>query len=158
MRGHSALKAAADLVLLVEDHVATVEKVRDGVAGERFAFTLEPIEIGTDCDGDPVITCLLNATESTVKPDNKLPAGRNQRLVLPILREMAIERSERSPGTSAIPRGVLLVSMAQAIEKIVPKFGNEDPAFRVREKIRDAMLGLQSHGFIGIHGDILWLS
>jgi hypothetical protein len=47
--------------------------------------------------------------------------------------------------------------MTTAIEQIVPKFGTDDPKFRVREKIRDAIVGLQANGFIGVHGDIIWL-
>jgi hypothetical protein len=31
--------------------VATVEKARDGMTGERFAFDLEVVNLGTDSDG-----------------------------------------------------------------------------------------------------------
>jgi hypothetical protein len=156
-RGSNTLVAAADVVLQVVECCATVEKVRDGVAGERFPFVLEPVTIGSDADGDPVITCLLNESQAAVMTSAKLPTGRNQKLVLPILRNIGTERSERSPGTSIIPKGVLLLSMTTAIEQIVPKFGTDDPKFRVREKIRDAIVGLQANGFIGVHGDIIWL-
>lgn len=156
-RGHSSLFAAADLVLQVVDGQAKVEKVRDGVSGELFPFVLEPVEIGLDADGDAVMTCLLNVAETAVKREGRAPTGQNQRLVLPALRDMAQERGERSPGTTAVPKGVLLVSMVQAIERCVPKFGGDDPAFRVREKIRTAILGLQAAGFVGVHGDIIWL-
>ena len=156
-RGHSALFAAADLVLRVMDGCATVEKVRDGVAGERFPFTLEPIELGTDSDGDPVMTCLLNASDTVVMSKERQPTGRNQKIVLPALRDYAAEINQRSPGTSVTPKGALTFSMNGAIEKIMPKFGGDDPAFRVREKVKDAMLGLQATGFIGVHGDLVWL-
>lgn len=156
-RGAYALYAAADLVMLVEDKVASVVKVRDGLMTEKFPFTLEPVEIGVDADGDPVMTCLLNVSDAPATRKDRIPTGRNQKIVLPVLRDLATERNNRCPGTSAIPQGVLTVSMADAIERAAPKFGGEDPAYRVREKVKDAMLGLQAAGFIGVHGDLVWL-
>lgn len=157
-RGHSALFAAADVVMSIDNRAATVEKVRDGVTGERFAFSLEPVQIGTDTDGDPVMTCLLNADDGPAQPARaKLPTGRNQRIVLPVLRTIAAERNERSPGTSAIPKGVLMASMAEVIESALPKFGDDAKGFRSREKVKDALIGLQAAGFVGIHGDRIWL-
>ena len=48
-RGHSSLKAAADVELCVQDHggsrVITAEKVRDGEAGDIGAFRLEPVTV-----------------------------------------------------------------------------------------------------------------
>ena len=78
-RGHSALFAAADVVLRVLDGCATVEKIRDGVSGERFGFTLEPIEIGQDADGDAVITCLLNMADAGAEGPKRSapPKGRS---------------------------------------------------------------------------------
>lgn len=156
-RGNYALTAAADVIMRVENKVATVEKVRDGVEGESFPFSLEPVEVGLDVDGDSIMTCLLNASDTMAMPRERMPTGRNQRIVLPVVREVAAERNNRSPGTSAIPKGVLLVSMNEVIERAHPKFGGDDPAFRVREKIKDAILGLQAARFVGVHGDLVWL-
>jgi KaiC/GvpD/RAD55 family RecA-like ATPase len=156
-RGHSALFAAADVVMSIENRACTVEKVRDGLEGERFPFSLEPVLIGHDADGDAVYTCLLNCETSSARPSERMPTGRNQKLVLPILRELAQECNDRSPGTSAIPKGVLMLSMNAAIEKITPRFGGEDAGFRVREKIKDAILSLQAANFVGVHGDIVYL-
>jgi hypothetical protein len=144
-------------VLGVRDGVASVDKVRDGVAGERFPFSLEPIEIGTDCDGDPVMTCLLNATDVAGPRKEREPTARNQKIVFGPLREMAIEKGNRSPGTSITPKGSLLLSMSELTDVVLPRFGEETPGYRGREKIRDALIGLQAAGFIGIHGDLVWL-
>lgn len=157
-RGHSALFAAADLVLKVADHCATVEKIRDGVAGEKFAFELEPVEIGTDADGDPVMTCLLNPADGAGKPKERTPTGRNQKIIYAPLKAFFAEHAERSPGTSAIPKGAATVSMAELIEYCLPKFGDDVKGFRAREKIKDAIMGLQAAGFIGVHGDIVWMA
>jgi hypothetical protein len=156
-RGHSALFAAADLVIGIQDRVATVEKVRDGVSGERFPFSLEPIEVGKDADGDPVLTCLLNATDVSAPRKDYQPTAKNQKIVIGPLREMARAKGDRSPGTSITPRGALTLSMSELIDAVIPKFGDL-PGFRAREKIMDALMGLQANGVIGVYGDLIWLT
>ena len=74
MRGHSALKGALDAELVVEggpgqDRILRTGKVRDG-DGETdlFAFSLRPVELGVDLDGDLVRTCVIDAKdEATTK-------------------------------------------------------------------------------------------
>jgi len=157
-RGHSALFAASDLVLRIMDGVATVDKVRDGVAGERFAFTLEPIELGLDADGDPVMTCLLNAADSSSsKPKSRAPiSGKNQKVLIGPLRELVAEAGQSMPGTSAIPQGVRAVSFEALVQRALPKFPGTDE-WRAKQRITEAVMGMQANGHIGVHGDWLWL-
>lgn len=154
-RGHSSLPAAADLILMIDNHVATVEKVRDGVSGERFPFALEPVEVGTDSDGEPVITCLLNATDSAGPSKRAEPTGKNQRIVLKELRSLS-PNGNPSPGTSEIPRGVMLVRFEDLAEKAVLKFTGM-PQFKARGRITEALSSLQASGFVGVHGELVWL-
>ena len=157
-RGHSSLFAAADLVLQVSDHVATVTKIRDGVGGDSFPFKLNPVVIGQDSDGDDVTTCLLEHSDTPGTGHKlRIPTGKNQKIAWPALKQFAEGLNNRSPGTSMIPRGVLTVNMDEAIEAILPKFGGDEPGYRMREKVKDALMGLQASKFIGVHGDILWL-
>ena len=139
------------------EDTATVEKVRDGVAGERFGFELQPIEIGTDSDGDAVYTCLLNASDAAPKAQTKQPSGANQKVVLPVIQALSAESSERSPGSSTIPKGVMLVSLKDITERSIQRFGGDDPDWRVRSKIKTAVIGLQANGLVGIQGDLVWL-
>lgn len=66
-RGHSSLRAATDTEIEVSEDEDTGErtakatKQREYSGGEEWRFTLEPMELGKDQDGDPVTTC-------TVKP------------------------------------------------------------------------------------------
>ena len=66
MRGHSSLHAAADAVLSVkadpETKLRTISlaKLKDGEAGTSWSFELEQVKLGTDEDGDPITTCLVN--------------------------------------------------------------------------------------------------
>lgn len=154
-RGHSALFAAADVVLSVESRTATLEKVRDGVTGERFSFSLEPVELGLDADGDPVMTCLLTADDFATPPKRKEPVGKNQRIVLKEMRTLAID-AEASPGTSEIPKGAPIVRFEDLVEKSTPRFAGMEP-FRARARIAEAVSSLQACGFVGVHGQLVWL-
>ena len=154
-RGAYALYAAADLVLLVEDKVASVEKVRDGLMTEKFPFTLEPVEIGLDADGDPIMTCLLNVSNTATPSKRPEPTGKNQRIVLKELRSLS-PGGQQSPGTSEIPKGVMLLRFEALAEKAVLKFTGM-PAFKARGRITEALSSLQAGGFIGVHGELIWL-
>ncbi len=155
-RGHSSIFAAADLVLKVMDGCASVEKVRDGVAGERFPFTLEPVELGVDSDGDPVMTCLLNAADTVAPSGRRDPQGRNQKVVIAPLRELVTDTGQVCSGTSAIPAGARTVSVEALIAKCTPKFAGQ-PEWRAKQRIAEAIMGLQAAGFVGVHGDLIWL-
>lgn len=155
-RGHSALFAAADVVLSVENRCATLEKVRDGVTGERFPFELEPVQIGTDADGDPVMTCLLNVSQDAPRT-KALPRGKNQSVIYNPLKEFIAEAGEALPATSAIPGGVRAASIQIFIRRITPKFAGQ-PEWRVRQRVLEALMGLQANAHIGIHNDWVWLT
>lgn len=155
MRGHSSFHGHCDVEILVERGKATVKKGRDIVGGEVFAFELEPIEIGLDCDGDPVITCLLNHSDD-VKPAKRAePTGKNQRIVMKEIQELAIE-AEISPGTSEIPKGCRIVRFEALAKKAVPRFAGLEP-FRARARVAEALSSLQASGLVGVHGELLWL-
>jgi hypothetical protein len=64
LRGWSGLLANADgLIMLNAPNDAglrsgTVVKVKDGLAGDCFAFHLDVVEVGNDDDGDAITTCV----------------------------------------------------------------------------------------------------
>lgn len=74
MRGWSGLLANADGVIMLDGadansvRVGTVTKVKDGESGQRFAFGLSVVQIGSDEDGDPITTCLVEEVEVPDRP------------------------------------------------------------------------------------------
>lgn len=66
LRGWSGLKANADGEMIIDaadetgTRVLTITKVKDGEAGQKFAFGLEVVELGVDLDGDAVTTCVID--------------------------------------------------------------------------------------------------
>lgn len=70
-RGHSSLKGGLDTTILIEagrTKAAEIVKQRDGEIGERLLFNLTVIELGEDEDGDPVTSCIVEATEANLNP------------------------------------------------------------------------------------------
>lgn len=158
-RGAYALYAAADLVLLVEDKVASVEKVRDGLMTEKFPFTLEPVEIGLDADGDPVMTCLLNASDAeSYQQPKKTPIRGIAAIALQALREEINTNGQALPETSTIAKGVRGVKLDQWRERFRIRYG-EDKDASVRAKAfwrsKDVLLSASA---IGISDPWAWIS
>lgn len=156
-RGHSALFAAADLVMRVMDGCASVEKVRDGVAGERFPFTLEPIELGQDADGDQVMTCLLNASDEQVQQPRRIVVRGIAATALTALREAIAAHGEALPETSTIPKGARGVDLDQWRERFRLRYGDEkDPSVRAKAFLRakESLLGASA---ISISDPWVWV-
>ena len=65
LRGWSGLLANADGAISLQaadtDGITegAIVKVKDGEAGETFAFGLEQVDLGLDADGDPITTCVV---------------------------------------------------------------------------------------------------
>jgi KaiC/GvpD/RAD55 family RecA-like ATPase len=126
-RGHSALFSAADTVVCVADGVATVEKLRDGVAGQQFPFKLEVVNLGTDTDGDAVTTCLVDHTAEATPPprrDDRLTGV--AKVALQALQELLSEAGEPMAGSSTIPRGVRAVKIDGWRSRFRLRYGNDD--------------------------------
>lgn len=155
-RGSSSLFAAADLVMLVMDKTATVEKVRDGVAGEKFGFELQPIEIGMDSDGDKVYTCLLNATDTVAKASKPIVLKGRTKVGLAALKSAVDAVGQVMPGTSTIPKGVKAVKLEQWREHFDRMYGkdNTTPASQAFYKARESLLDDR----ISISDPYVWLT
>jgi hypothetical protein len=72
-RGHSSLFGAVDteLTLTVDRdtkrRTLTVTKQRDGEDGREFGFRLRKVPLGTDKDGDPVFSCVIDHEEEAAR-------------------------------------------------------------------------------------------
>ena len=78
-RGHGSLIGAADLVVEVakaEDgsRTATVTAAKDDPDGAAVGFRLRLVELGTDQDGDPITTCIVDETGQAVPKGPNLNA------------------------------------------------------------------------------------
>lgn len=161
-RGHSSLYAAADLVLAVGDGVATVEKQRDGVAGERFPFRLEVVELGTDPDGDPITTCLVAHQDAVQAPtrDKAIALSGVAMVALQALHEAVGEYGEAMGGSSTIPAGVRAVKLDDWRTRFRLRYGSDGEGQRDQDAIRQAFKRAREQllkaGKVGISHPYCW--
>jgi AAA domain len=74
-RGHTSLTGAADAQLAVKREVSgnvvvKVEYMKDGAEGAEIVSELKLVELGTDDDGDPIISCVVAASEVETATSN----------------------------------------------------------------------------------------
>jgi KaiC/GvpD/RAD55 family RecA-like ATPase len=121
-RGHSSLRAASDGEGEVTVDAVTgirtlrITKNRDGEDGQRFAFRLEPYELGRNATGRTVTTCVAIETEAAepVTPVTRLTP--NQRVTMDALHAVLCDRGREPPPAQDIPRGVKAVTVEEWLE------------------------------------------
>lgn len=65
-RGHSLLRAATDTEIEIDDNTITTTKQRDLDSNVALRFVLKPASIGTDAEGDRVVSCTIEIRHSGV--------------------------------------------------------------------------------------------
>jgi len=98
VRGWSGIKGATDVQIEVvrngNQRALKVGKQKDEQDGDEFAFTLSPVVIGKDEDGDDVTSCVVEYIESAPRTERKNgPRNFRQKLVLHVAQEL-IELSQ----------------------------------------------------------------
>lgn len=168
-RGHSSLKAAADAEISVrrdgDVRTVTSEKVRDGIDGEvLLTFRLQQVDLGAMVDVDPEAdpaerrtSCVVSEITAEVNRPRPAPTGKNQRVVLDVLRRLIDERGGPLPATSSIPAGARGVEIDLLMTHCGPKIPADTP-YRARARINEALAGLQPAGLVGIHRPWVWLA
>lgn len=156
MRGHSSLFAALDAVLEVdrigERREWTIAKCKDGEDGTKHGFRLRAVSIGTDEDGDPVTSCVVEAETGPGEVKRaKLPQGGNQRIVWEALGPLLAK------GRTGIDGAPLLrpcIELESAITDVAGRLPVE-PERRI-ERAKTAIAGLVSRGLLGCKDGWLW--
>jgi KaiC/GvpD/RAD55 family RecA-like ATPase len=101
-RGHTKLNAAIDTEIFVEGksgvRVAEVKKQRDLSIGDKFAFELRQVVLGTDADGDAITSCVVDETATPMPPAITRVKGANKVTLFTALKEW----QRAHPGKSII--------------------------------------------------------
>jgi hypothetical protein len=90
-RGHTSLTGAVDAQIAIArgmagNATATVEHMKDGAEGDVLAFRLETVEVGTDDDGDPITSCVVEPADA-VPVSAADPLTANQKTMFGILHD-----------------------------------------------------------------------
>ncbi|WP_176722008.1 AAA family ATPase [Bradyrhizobium sp. LMTR 3] len=99
-RGHTSLTGAADGQIAVSrdafgNVVALVEYMKDGPQGDQIASALEQVTVGTDEDGDPVISCVIRSSEMAASSRAKVSG--QAALALRVLQDTIADNYEEPP-------------------------------------------------------------
>lgn len=78
-RGSSALVAAIDTEIEIDDHQITATKQRDIEMGEPHGFTLAPVGLSIDIDGDIVTSCVVQPLAGDVPEKRERISGHARR-------------------------------------------------------------------------------
>lgn len=161
-RGHSSLKAAADLEISVANNAGArtlrIEKLKDGQDGVSYGFRLEVVELGEDEDGDKVTSCIVVPSE--IQPARSKPRFTGaESVALQALNEAITEHGKTMPATSTIPQGVRAVTLEEWRERFRLRYGQDRE--RQGEAVKKAFLrakeGLLKSTSIGISDPWVWV-
>jgi hypothetical protein len=160
-RGSTVLPAAVDTAISVVNEsglvTAEVVKARDGASGKTFQFTLAPIELGTDEDGDAVTSCVVIPADG--KPV-QAKAGRKlsdrQKLAMTALTRLLADRGETPPLTFNLPSGVMTVPLAIWREELGRCGAIERDTKNERQDFRRIREALQAHHYIAMRDEHVW--
>ena len=155
-RGSSALHAACDTVIRVENKVATIEKSRDGLTGQDYPFDLKMVVLGVDSDGDEISTCLVTEVTTGHKKSQKLRLTGNDLIVMNALRTAISDFGVVSPGTSVLPAGVKFVEFDRFKSVVTGKLP-PDEIKRVNQKINRSLERLLAQEYLKIEGKFMFL-
>jgi hypothetical protein len=161
-RGHTSLTGAVDAQLAVRrdtlgNVVTTVEWMKDGPEGETIVSRLEPIEVGTDQDGDPVTSCVVEPVDGAAAravPNRKL--SDRQRMALEVLADCANERGSPPPEPFGLPAGLVAIKVGEWRDQLYSRGVLEREAKSPREDFRRLKNALQARKLIGERDGLLW--
>lgn len=161
LRGHSSLHASLDSAIQVsrdgERREWMVAKSKDGRDGAAHGFKLEPVELGTDSDGEAITSALIAAVEADAGAKRPLPAGGNQRAAWDalgaLLRAAGDVRPSGAPGP--LPYGRPAVTVEAGATAVGERLIGVD-ARRRRERAMAAIQGLVIKGLLRHDSGWLW--
>lgn len=115
LRGSSALFAAADTVVAIEQRDAAfrtvrLEKSRDGATGEVGHFQLGIVEVGEDPEGNPITSCIVNWIDRTPQQLQR-PNSVSGKALSELERLINIGVGRRLEGGNGLPDGAIVVSV-----------------------------------------------
>jgi hypothetical protein len=162
-RGHSLLRAATDTEIEVTRDEATkiatarVTKQREFPTEGTMSFTLRSVELGTDQDGDPITSCVVEPTAASAPRATTRKLTPAARVGLEQLKNCIADHSEEIPASTHAPAGIRGVTLA-LWRGYLEKVGAINPEGNPREQFKRINVTLQDGGYIGVWNDFVWLS
>lgn len=142
MRGWSGIKGALDVEIMVERsgeyRAATLTKVKDGPSeGLVIPFGLSTVVLGEDEDGELITSAIV--TDPSTSKTKAPPKGKNQQLVLQVLRNLVDLDGEPNE--------------AELVEAAAAQMSEEARLVDRRRRAKEALASLESEGFVSVLGN-----
>jgi AAA domain len=165
-RGHTSLTGAVDAQLVINrdaanNVVVTVEAMKDGPEGARFASALKVIEVGIDDEERPITSCVIEPIEGDAAPK----AGKSARLTgnqnrfLDILRDAIVDAPHEHKTTADIPGGRTAVSRQWLKMCCISKgWLDDDGGNKTRAKFSEMINTLAGKRIIGTTRLYVWMA
>jgi hypothetical protein len=162
-RGHTSLTGAGDAQLAVsrdadENVIVKVEWMKDGAEGDVIASRLEPVEIGTDADGDAISSCVIVPVDSAALA-TRIVSRRlsdRQRLALDALSEAALASGQSPPIEWQLPAGIQMVRVNHWRDELIRKGVIDRTAANPRAEFKRLRQALAARRLIGDRDDFIW--
>ena len=116
-----------------------VAKNKDGITGERVAFSLQQVSLGVDEDGNDVPQRVVNWGGAAAPNNRGRPKGKNEALVMEALIDALLDEPIDRRGTQVLP-GIPLVQ-AVLNEKVQQRFIAAYPPTLSKGKVRMDTIG-----------------
>lgn len=161
-RGHTSLTGAADAQIAVKRDkaiiVATVEYMKDGPEGDEIASRLVIVDdIGTDDDGQPIVSCIIEPSDARTQKPRRSPTGQNG-TAFQLLRKALADHGQDPPNSRDFPTARQVVPLTlwrSYCQKGGLAEGDKDEAFKKAwNRVRNS---LRTGGYIGIWDRFVWI-
>jgi AAA domain len=162
-RGHTSLSGAVDAQIAVKRDksgsiVATVEHMKDGPEGDEIVSQLVVAEVGTDEDGEPITSCVVEpvaAGPKTAKPAFSLPAA--QKRALELLNDAIIRAGTIPQASDHIPPNTACVTEAvwrqYCYDGMISDSHKPDSKRKAFKRVSENLLAA---GRVGKWGELVW--
>lgn len=171
-RGHSSLKGGSEAVIIVEageTKKARVTKQKDGEDGIELLFKLKVVELGQDEDGEPVTSCIVEATDVDLVPRGDSAASKiarlsdKQRAVLNSIDE-TLERSGFYPPADIPDAEINRLKVGKVVKtddwraRHVQTAGQSSDIKpdSIRKEFDRGLVRLKNDGIVAVYGEYAW--
>ena len=160
LRGHTSLIGAADLVVEIAKaeearRTATIRAAKDDPDGAAMGFSLRGVELGTDQDGDPITTCIVDENSSPTVNGPSL--NQSEARAMRFLADLIV--TEGSPLPAGCPQGLNGVSEARWREECESRrLSTAEKKDSRTAAFRRAFNGLLNAGGVAARGGVVWLT
>ena len=161
-RVHTSLTGNVESQLAVKrgdnrEVIVKVEWAKDFEEGIEIYSRLEPVELGTDLDGDKITSLVVLAAETPTKRSTTTrKLSDRQRLALSALDECACNVGKPAPAIFQLPKGMKVVPLTEWRNELYAKGVLDRDSKSPREDFKRIRSSLQARNLIGVRDDFVW--